>query len=115
MLLLQLVLRLQLGLPDPLSPLTIKGENLPRVYWLNNPGRSQASASCRPALTRLLQLHAEDPQLAVQLVPAAVLWGRDAPRAKGSTRRCTSPNWPAPPLCFLWRYCAAAPWVMVSR
>ncbi len=75
---------LQLGLPDPLSPLTIKGETLPRVYWLNNPGCSQTSASCRPALTRLLQLHAEDPQLAVQLVPAAVLWGRDAPRAKGS-------------------------------
>ena len=71
---------LQLGLPDPLSPLLINGETLPRVYWLTDPGRNQASASCRPALLRLLQLHAEDAQLAVQLLPAALLWGRDAPR-----------------------------------
>ncbi len=75
---------LQLGLPDPLSPLLINGETLPRVYWLTDPGRNQASASCRPALLRLLQLHAEDAQLAVQLLPAALLWGRDAPRAKNS-------------------------------
>jgi elongation factor G len=25
------------------------------------------------------------------------------PRGSGSTRRNTSPNWPAPPVCFLWR------------
>src|SRR3954465_7933952 len=25
------------------------------------------------------------------------------PRGSGSTRRKTSPNWPAPPVCFLWR------------
>ena len=27
-----------------------------------------------------------------------------APRSFGSTRIATSPNWPAPPVCFLWRY-----------
>ena len=26
------------------------------------------------------------------------------PRGRGSTRRWTSANWPAPPVCFLWRY-----------
>ena len=24
-------------------------------------------------------------------------------RGNGSMRRNTSPNWPAPPVCFLWR------------
>ena len=33
----------------------------------------------------------------------------------GQTSRWTSPNWPAPPDCFLWRYCAQATLVMVSR
>ena len=75
-----------LGLPDPLSPLLINGESLPRVYWLTTPGRAQPRPgdSCRPALARLLALHGADPQLKLQLIPAAVLWGRDAPRAKGS-------------------------------
>ncbi len=37
------------------------------------------------------------------------------PLGSGSTRRWTSPNWPAPPDCFLWRYCALAALVTVSR
>jgi len=28
---------------------------------------------------------------------------KPAPRSSGSTRRCTSANCPAPPVCFLWR------------
>ena len=37
------------------------------------------------------------------------------PSAYGSTIKWTSPNWPAPPLCFLWRYSAFACLVIVSR
>ena len=28
---------------------------------------------------------------------------KPVPRGSGSMRRNTSPNWPAPPVCFLWR------------
>src|SRR5258705_12926290 len=37
------------------------------------------------------------------------------PRGSGSMRRYTSPNWPAPPVCFLWRPWPPAPTPMVSR
>ena len=37
------------------------------------------------------------------------------PRSSGSTRRYTSPNWPAPPVCFLWRWWPSALPAMVSR
>ena len=30
------------------------------------------------------------------------------PRSSGSMRRKTSPNWPAPPVCFLWRWWPSA-------
>jgi hypothetical protein len=38
-----------------------------------------------------------------------------APRGSGSMRRYTSPNWPAPPLCFLCRWWPSAGAVIVSR
>ena len=31
-----------------------------------------------------------------------------SPRARGRTRSWTSANWPRPPVCFLWRWCASA-------
>jgi hypothetical protein len=37
------------------------------------------------------------------------------PRGSGSMRRKTSPNCPAPPLCFLWRWWPSAGAVTVSR
>jgi hypothetical protein len=45
-------------------------------------------------------------------------WSRNSkpePRGSGSTRRYTSPNWPAPPLCFLCRWWPSALAVIVSR
>ena len=33
---------------------------------------------------------------------------KPSPRASGSTRRYTSPNWPAPPVCFLCRWWPSA-------
>src|SRR2546425_7455835 len=37
------------------------------------------------------------------------------PRGNGSTFRYTSPNWPAPPVCFLWRLLAPALTAVGSR
>ena len=37
------------------------------------------------------------------------------PRGSGSIFRYTSPNWPAPPVCFLWRLWPSARAAMVSR
>jgi len=46
-------------------------------------------------------------------LPGFVL-GRLRAAGSGSKRRCTSANWPAPPVCFLCRYCADALLVIVS-
>ncbi|MNE84035.1 hypothetical protein D3C80_1809030 [compost metagenome] len=40
---------------------------------------------------------------------------KPVPRGSGSRRRNTSPNWPAPPVCFLCRLCPSAGRVAVSR
>ena len=40
---------------------------------------------------------------------------KPSPRGSGSTFRNTSPNWPAPPVCFLWRLWPSALAVIVSR
>ena len=32
---------------------------------------------------------------------------KSLPRGSGSTRILQSPNWPWPPVCFLWRPCAS--------
>ena len=37
------------------------------------------------------------------------------PRGSGSIRILQSPNWPWPPVCFLWRPCASTRAVIVSR
>ena len=40
---------------------------------------------------------------------------KPAPRSSGSIRTCATPNWPCPPLCFLWRPSASAVPLTVSR
>ena len=40
---------------------------------------------------------------------------KSAPRASGSTLILQSPNWPWPPVCFLWRPCASVDALIVSR
>ena len=40
---------------------------------------------------------------------------KSLPRGSGSTRILQSPNWPWPPVCFLWRPCASVDAVIVSR
>ena len=40
---------------------------------------------------------------------------KSAPRGSGSTLILQSPNWPWPPVCFLWRPCASVDALIVSR
>src|ERR1035437_5634016 len=40
---------------------------------------------------------------------------KSEPRASGSTLILQSPNWPCPPVCFLWRPCASVAALIVSR
>ncbi|MBD1566230.1 glycerol-3-phosphate 1-O-acyltransferase PlsB [Vibrio sp. SA48] len=71
----------QLGLPDPLQPLELKGKSFQRYVFI----------SARPTLVQndqhipsdsitlfseLLEMHQFDTELDVQVIPATVLWGR---------------------------------------
>ena len=40
---------------------------------------------------------------------------KSLPRGSGSTLILQSPNWPWPPVCFLWRPCASVAALIVSR
>ena len=40
---------------------------------------------------------------------------KSEPRGRGFRRIRQSPNWPWPPVCFLWRPCASAEALIVSR
>ncbi|MDV7106041.1 glycerol-3-phosphate 1-O-acyltransferase PlsB [Vibrio sp. TH_r3] len=72
---------LEIGLPDPLSPLEVNGKELGRYVFI----------SSRPTILRndkhiptesvslfrdLLKLHDEDSELDIQVIPSSVLWGR---------------------------------------
>ncbi len=71
----------ELGLPDPLTPLTLNNSSIQRYVFV---GRGPSIFGDDPALPAaslerfqaLLELHQADSELDVQLVPASVLWGR---------------------------------------
>lgn len=72
---------LELGLPDPLSPLEINGKTLGRyVYISSRPTLLRSDDHIPSASTalfsELLALHADDKELDVQVIPATVMWGR---------------------------------------
>lgn len=72
---------LALGLPDPLAPLSLGGKLVDRyVYIADGPsvfGSDDELPKASLALfTALLEQHKQDPELDVQVVPAAILWGR---------------------------------------
>ncbi|NOI68462.1 glycerol-3-phosphate 1-O-acyltransferase PlsB [Vibrio sp. 99-8-1] len=72
---------LELGLPDPLSPLEINGKQMGRyVNIISRPrvlrnDKHVPSASIE-LFSELLAMHDEDPDLDVQLIPITVMWGR---------------------------------------
>lgn len=72
---------LELGLPDPLSPLEINGKQFGRyVYIVSRPSMFRSNkhvpSSSISLFSQLLSLHDEDKELDVQVIPVSVLWGR---------------------------------------
>lgn len=81
---------LALGLPDPLEPVTINGTKLGRfVYIGSRPplfGDDLHIPSTSVSLfSQLLSLHADDPELDVQVLPVSVLWGRKPGKEENET------------------------------
>lgn len=72
---------LELGLPDPLSPLEINASQYQRYVFISSrptlvQDDQHVPSSSIAAFTDLLQLHNQDSELDVQVIPATVLWGR---------------------------------------
>ncbi|GAA5192909.1 glycerol-3-phosphate 1-O-acyltransferase PlsB [Ferrimonas gelatinilytica] len=70
----------RLGLPSPFAPLTINGEPVARMVALAEAtplfGRGN-STDFKGQFERLLELHRQDPDLDIQVVPVSLLWGRN--------------------------------------
>ncbi|MCH1921179.1 glycerol-3-phosphate 1-O-acyltransferase PlsB [Shewanella sp. A3A] len=91
----------KLGLPSPYAPLTIGTEQLPRVMCLEAAkplfGRRKQATNYLSTFTKLLNLHQQQPELDVQLVPVSLYWGR-TPGKEDDTMRAAvlereSPSW----------------------
>ncbi|OAN16959.1 glycerol-3-phosphate 1-O-acyltransferase [Photobacterium jeanii] len=71
----------ELGLPDPLSPLEMGDRTFNRyVFVADAPSIFGNDGELPPSsleqFTELLELHKQDSELDIQLVPASILWGR---------------------------------------
>lgn len=71
---------LNLGLPDPLQLNEINGSKLPRYVFLDEGRRffksKTAKKETEQIFSQYLELHRDNPELNVQLIPVSVLWGR---------------------------------------
>ncbi|WKT00102.1 glycerol-3-phosphate 1-O-acyltransferase PlsB [Gallibacterium salpingitidis] len=71
---------LNLGLPDPLQLNEINGSKLPRYVFLDEGRRffksKTAKKETEQIFSQYLELHHNNPELNVQLIPVSVLWGR---------------------------------------
>lgn len=68
---------LALGLPDPLTPIEIDGKTFDRYVFIDDESKeSDPSQMSISQFSQLLDLHKQDPELDIQLLPTAVLWGR---------------------------------------
>lgn len=89
---------LQLGLSDPLIPLDINGVILPRYVFIHDGPRVFRYFSAKLESVKLfhdyLDLHRNNPQLDVQMVPVSIMFGR-------SPGREAQQNQPAPQLRLL--------------
>ena len=78
---------LALNLPDPLQNNEIDGRSLPRYVFLDEGRRFFKSKGAKTETESLfycyLDLHRQNPELNVQLVPVSVLWGRAPGKEKG--------------------------------
>ncbi len=77
---------LALNLPDPLQQNEIQGQSLPRFVFLDEGRRffksKGAKSETETLFYRYLDLHRNDENLDVQLVPVSVLWGRSPGKEK---------------------------------
>ena len=69
-------------LPDPLIPQVIHGKNIPSYIFVSQGNRVFDVKDTVPedsiaAFGELLELHKQDPNLAIQLVPVSVVWNRN--------------------------------------
>ena len=80
-----------LNLPDPLEQNVINGISLPRFVFLNEDRRifksKEAKSETVASIHRYLDLHKQDPNLDVQLIPVSVLWGRAPGKEKAPNLR----------------------------
>lgn len=80
-----------LNLPDPLEQNVINGVSLPRFVFLNEDRRifksKEAKSETVASIHRYLDLHKQDPNLDVQLIPVSVLWGRAPGKEKAPNLR----------------------------
>ncbi|MGI2258467.1 glycerol-3-phosphate 1-O-acyltransferase PlsB [Shewanella sp. GXUN23E] len=91
----------QLGLPSPNEPLMLKGRMIPRVVCLEGAkplfGRRAGNEPFLEAFTQLLELHRQDSELDVQLVPVSLFWGRtpgkDDDTMKAAVLEREDPSW----------------------
>lgn len=79
---------LALNLPDPLEPNVIQEQSLPRFVFLDEGRRFFKSKGVKSETEKLfyryLDLHRNDPELDVQIVPVSVLWGRAPGKESGT-------------------------------
>lgn len=79
---------LALNLPDPLANNEIDGQSLPRFVFLDAGRRifksKGAKSETENLFYRYLDLHKNNAELDVQIVPVSVLWGRSPGKEKGS-------------------------------
>lgn len=89
---------LKLGLPDPLAPLECDGVILPRYVFIHDGPRVFSYFSEKQQSVKLfhdyLDLHRNNPQLDIQMVPVSIMFGR-------SPGREVQQNQPAPELRLL--------------
>lgn len=76
----------QAGLPDPYQPITVNGEEIDALIFIHNwswfasQGPQLQDAPYLAQYQKLLDLHKNDAQLDVQLIPVTFYWGRNPGR-----------------------------------
>ena len=104
----------QNNLPDPLSPVIIKGKSFPRTFCLEKPTtlffskyRSNKTTAIAQGVDLLYQ-HTQDPTLNAQLIPVNLIWGRTPTKEKNTTDVSSllidqeSPSWLKKFFIVLW-------------
>jgi glycerol-3-phosphate O-acyltransferase len=70
----------KMGLPKPTSRMNISGQRLSSCLFLQKPrsvlNRKSKSTSIQEEAAKLFNLHRENPDLDIQIVPVSIFWGR---------------------------------------